>query len=822
MRPLLLVVLLAGLEVAAQVPPRSLTTLPSANGATAVLVDTASAKVTHFREHLPASEEPQLDAAHQEVWVGNQPQVVKSRDLLYDSYFGLRAQGQQRWLTGLAVDSSHYVTAAPATHGGSGVVQLTQHQGSLSLSTFVFAPRALPHPGFVEVLCVKNGGTSVEPAVSVFTLHNFHLGYGRPGVMTDLASNGETITVTGASDVFERGFAGVIGTRPLGTARASAWQGTSSAPQNGYFVVAQGMGDLTAVSGTQPVGDDWASGFQFDLGDLAAGQEACVGSVSMHHGDPFAQATVQAWLDAFVAGRSARAVVDAEVAGWASFQASLHLPAGLSADEDQVARQSAVVLAMAQVKETQAWLREWLTKDGEARYSRFTLTDGGSTLPGEISHRGAGAMLASLPPGEWTVAWVRDGAYSAVALAQLGLAAESGEALRFLLEAEGGRFQRWNELKPYGMPPYQVSLVRYHGFGVEETDFNDFGPNLEFDGFGLTLWALARREALTGDQRLVDTHWDVISGKVAEPLVALIDPATGLVRADSSIWESHWNGRQRSWTWTNLVTVRGLCDAATLAERKGDTTHAATWRKAALALRRAIAAHLTDAQGALASNAEELNAREGYFDTAVVEAVNLGLYAPDGGIARATLDALEQHLRVDAGPGWARNDDRVDHSGANDLSPWGSEYDSAEWSFTDLRGAVALRAMGRTSRADAVLTWASAQAATGEGLMPETWDEATGAWKFNAPMVGFGAGAYLLALGQRGVGLEPACGAWFEDEVDAGRPDAGGHDAGLTDAGTSDGGTTSPPRGSGCGCQGSPERLLPLLLVLWLGTRRRG
>jgi hypothetical protein len=54
------------------------------------------------------------------------------------------------------------------------------------------------------------------------------------------------------------------------------------------------------------------------------------------------------------------------------------------------------------------------------------------------------------------------------------------------------------------MPPYQISLVRYHGFGVEETDFNDFGPNLEFDGFGLFLWALREYEQLTGDTSLAD------------------------------------------------------------------------------------------------------------------------------------------------------------------------------------------------------------------------------------------------------------------------------------------------------------------------------
>ena len=51
-------------------------------------------------------------------------------------------------------------------------------------------------------------------------------------------------------------------------------------------------------------------------------------------------------------------------------------------------------------------------------------------------------------------------------------------------------------------------------------------------------------------------------------LVALVDPETGLIRADSSIWETHWNGRERRWTYTSVTAARGLCDAAELAERR--------------------------------------------------------------------------------------------------------------------------------------------------------------------------------------------------------------------------------------------------------------
>lgn len=822
---LLLLALVPSLALAQTVPPRSFFTLPSSNGHGAVMVDASAGKVVHFRERLAATEEPQLDTGGNEVWVGNQPQMVKARDLLFDAYFGLRANGQQRWLSTPA-SASGYATAAPSPRGGTGIVTFEQLALGLDVTTYVFAPRNLPHAGFVMALHLENKGSAPVFGVSAFSLHNFHLGFGRPGVMQKLQPNGETVVISGNHDVEERAFAGVVVSRPVGTvSRVAAWTSTSPMANNAWQVVnAGGSTDLVGQSGNLGAADDWATAYQFDVGTLPAGSDAWVAVVVAHSGDPFAVATVQGWLDAYVGAQSAQSLVFSERAAWAAFQQALTLPPGLSSDEEAALRQSAVVLDMAQVRERRAFLRDVLSNDSDARRSRFPLVDGGTALPGEVQHRGYGAVLASLPPGEWTYAWIRDGAYAAAAMATLGMTDASRDALRFYLDAEGGRFQSWMELSGYSMPPYVVSLTRYVGFGVEETDFNAFGPNLEFDGFGLFLWALRQHELRTGDTSLADARWNDVATKVADVLVALVDPATGLIRKDSSIWETHWNGRERAWAYTSITAARGLCDAAAIAERKGDLARAATYRDAGLGLRRAIATQLTDGTGAIASNAEELASGAGYLDAAVLDAIAFGLFHPRGRVATATLAAIEG-LKVSAGPGWARNDDRVDHAGMSDVSPWGSEYDSAEWVVTDLRGEVALRAAGNTARASQLLDWVTAHAMANAGLVPETFDEGTGAWKFNAPMVGFGAGVYALALAHRGgVALEPACGAYddapstdggvdagFEDAgvdaggTDAGRPDAGGPDSGVTsdagagDAGQADGGT-GPGGGGGCGC----------------------
>jgi GH15 family glucan-1,4-alpha-glucosidase len=99
----------------------------------------------------------------------------------------------------------------------------------------------------------------------------------------------------------------------------------------------------------------------------------------------------------------------------------------------------------------------------------------------------------------------------------------------------------------------------------------------------------ARYEVASGDTSLADGAWAEIGEKVADVLVALVDPETGLLRADSSIWETHWKGRERHWAYTNITAARGLCDAAAIAERVGDDERAATYRAAGEGLRAAIA-----------------------------------------------------------------------------------------------------------------------------------------------------------------------------------------------------------------------------------------
>ncbi len=764
--------------------------IPSSNGQSAVLLDLAKRKVTHFREHLFATEEPLIDASGNDVWTGSGFGQVNTRDLLYDAYFGVRVASDQGWLPNVPadLDASGYAPYAASKNGGTGIATLVQTVGSLRLTQYVFSPEALGAAGFVMAIEAENTGVLALNGVQIFSLHNLHLGYGRPGANADIAENGETVSYdnsAGRADFIEQGFAGVVVARAVTpVAHHAAANAATPSNMNPYDLVnGGGTANLPDIFGSAGTADGSISAFQIDLGTLAAGQKKWAAVVFAHDGDPLGAASVQSTLDAYVGASDAEDLVSQEIAKWASFQASLSIPPGLPAGDEALVRQSAVMLRMAQNREESTYLREFLSMDGETRRTRFGATPGGppAALPSKVFHRGKGAVIASLPPGNWTYAWIRDGAYASVAMAQLGMASEAKDALGFYLGAEAGRFQSWNELSSYAMPPYQISLVRYHGFGVEETDFNDFGPNLEFDGFGLFLWALREYELRTGDTSLADANWSLISSKVADVLVALIDPQSGLIRADSSIWESHWNGRERHWAYTSITAARGLCDAADIADRLGNTALATKYRDSANGLRKAIAEVLTDADGAIAANLEELQAGQGYWDAAVLDAIAMGLFHPQGAIAKATLAGLDEHLWVNAGPGWSRNDDLFDHGGGNDLSPWGSDYDSAEWVITDLRGSIAKRLAGDTSRADRLTNWVRDQALANYLNVAETFDENEGTYKFNTPMVGFGAGAFSLAILQReGISSEPACGAYYDSASGEGGGGTGGGGGGSS------------------------------------------
>jgi MYXO-CTERM domain-containing protein len=757
----LAVVLLGAAHAGAQ-PHHSFDEMTSSNGYGAITYDLATRRLDGFFEHIYRY--PTSDTTN-----------TQTRDFLYDAYFGIRVGTAATWLTEVPLDEAGYVE-------GTGILRTVQTYRGLRVETFYFAPWGLARPGLALVVRVTNPSGTASGALSLFSIHNLHLGSGRP----ETGFDGEHISWDAAAGVYTE-------TGPSGAAAAclalTAPSRHACSPNNPWDAVRAGS-DLTNTDDSGTVSDA-VSGFQWDVGPLSAGAAVARGIVLGL--DPAGgAAALAAAVRTFAAGRGEEALLGAEQDGWTSWHFDPPFLAALSPAELAVWRQSVAVLRMAQVREPAPSL---------------------------------GQIVASLPPGQWNISWVRDASYAAVALVRSGHFTEARDALKFMLDAAADGYET------YVGRPYRLSVTRYFGNGTEESDWNADGPNIEFDGFGLFLWAL--EELVTAwDDPWWEPYWTAIREEIAGVLVALQDPATGLIAADSSIWEVHWNGRQKHYAYTSLAAARGLCAAAHLARRLGDTATAAAYESASLAVRDAVVEHLVDAGRSLAQSWEELTAGSGYRDAAVVEALNWGLVRPDGPIGNATLDSFLLHLRPPSGHGFFRNDD-------------GGWYDNQEWVVIDLRAANAFRQNGRSSVADDLIAWITDQAGLNQNLIAELFEATTSNYAGAIPMVGFGAGAYILALADRASATvaSPCCGDWplepgadadADADVDAdgeasdGESDALDLDVDLdldaadvdADAGTGEG-------GGGCSCtipfpSSSGSAILALLFgAAVFGIRRR-
>jgi GH15 family glucan-1,4-alpha-glucosidase len=592
------------------------------------------------------------------------------------------------------------------------------------------------------ILKVTNSGSTPQ-AVEAFANPNFHLG---TGTGDTVGAENESISVSGGKAIESGPGGGAMIYQPLGGFDKADCSGT------GYTRVMNGM-DLLGSPQSCSNQNDLTLVFQKSLGTLAPGASALFGLAIQFSADAASAETQAGALATWLAGRTPQKVLDDALAEWEAWRKPP--PSGLSSDERAVWRQSEAVLRMAQV------LEPW------------------QEVP---KQKGYGMILASLPPGVWHIGWVRDAMYAIVALARMGHHAEARRALGFYLDAEANRYQS------YAGAPYRISVTRYFGDGQEESDWNADGPNIEFDGWGLYLWASRAYLDASGDlawlsskTRAGETVLEVLRDQIAAPLDRNREPSNVIVK-DCSIWESHWDKRKH-YAYTSLAAARGLCDFSSLAARAGDSQAAAKYRAAAEAIRGGARASFVDPQLYLAGSLEGLAGGK-YHDAAVLEAFNWSLYPTSDAIWQATLDGISK-LEVPSG-GYMRNDDAL------------SSYDSNEWVVIDLRAASALRRFGRTARADSLVAWTTAQARANQDLHAELYNQFASDGTINGyagatPMVGFGAAAYVLAL------LDRAGAAVEQTSCDATASDGGIPDGGMSDGAMLDGGVAKP-RDGGCSC----------------------
>ena len=384
------------------------------------------------------------------------------------------------------------------------------------------------------------------------------------------------------------------------------------------------------------------------------------------------------------------------------------------------------------------------------RQSEIVLRMAQNREPNRPGRYGTGLIVACLPDGSWFMTWARDMAYATVALARMGHQKEARAAILAYFNARPtGKMKEQT-----GGVDYQVSVVRYFGNGAEEPFFtNEGSTNIEFDNWGLVLWAMGEYlqryddSALLSEQTYRGTLYETTRDYIVKPLlVATEEYGDGLiVSADTSIWEERQKDAKH-FAYSSALALVGLREFAEIARRAGDEhTRQEISTRIALLKKGFDAAFIRD--GKFHGTLEEGIKND--IDGALLAIINLGVVT-DPALVRSTVERMEL-LKVASG-GYRRV-----RSTYTDPSIYEYWYEKEEFLFVDFMLAEIYRNLGREADANALLRRIVQNASADHNFIPEMYvavdcklfhgavGDPTGA----IPMVGYGAGVYLLDVLQR-------------------------------------------------------------------------
>ncbi|MCO7176971.1 glycoside hydrolase family 15 protein [Sporolactobacillus kofuensis] len=687
--------------------------LTTSNGLAAAIYSVSQGKMTRFQRHIYSHVD------------GNST----TPNFMYDSYFGYGVNGgKATWLNSVPVDAAEYVN-------GTNIIKSTQHNDGLQFDSYYFTPFSgeNQYESSLLVMLVRvTNNSNTDKNVSVFSNQNMHLGtdYGTANEQTTYNPNGDYIkeynSKNGSLAIYKN-------LNPAGEHYETGLSGSGT--ESNPWADATNNGKLTDQIVGQ--GNDITAGFENRANQLNAGKSKWYGVIiGLNEDGNESRLSSDVLANAQTALSSTpEALLKQEEDWWTKWHSTEKMPAGLSAQEQQIYRQSTAVLKMSQSRESGA---------------------------------AYGQVLASLIPGEWSIAWARDGNYSIQALIASGHYQEARAALQFFFDAQmqkdasGDNYYQKNFIENtdkgapnYGLgvklsDNYLISVCRYFGNGTEESDWNNNGPNIEFDGWGLFLWSVDQYVRATGDTQFLKnnnlSYWNKLTKQDADLLIELIQPENGLIQPDSSIWEEHWTPfnvlktapSRQQFAYTNITAYQGLKSAANLAKVMGKDQLEKKYSDAASSIKDAIMNKLVVRQNGyrtIASSLERKGDPTYQNDGSTVEAINFDMVNPKSNLASGMIKAYNQNLRILTGstPGYMRDQD-------------GDLYDSREWGFIDLRIAGALSKMGRTNEAKTLLDWMTSQASHNYNLIPELLDYNTQDYAGSVPMGGFGSGSYILGI----------------------------------------------------------------------------
>jgi hypothetical protein len=384
------------------------------------------------------------------------------------------------------------------------------------------------------------------------------------------------------------------------------------------------------------------------------------------------------------------------------------------------------------------------------RQSETMLRMAQSREPNGAGRYGNGLMVASLPDGVWFTPWVRDMAWATVALAEMGHRAEARAAVLGYFNARPTGKMRAETAGA----DYQISVVRYWGDGAEEPFFTEEGAtNIEYDDWGEALWVLGEYLRKYDDASLLKTAtyrgplYQSAKEFIVKPLLANMEPYGGgeIVAADTSIWEEHQKDKKH-FAFSTAMAIVGLKEFAEVARRAGDMQARTDALKHVAWLETGFKAAFVRG-GELHGTLEEGVKND--IDGALLGVIQMGVVT-DPALVRNTVERMDL-LKVASG-GYRRV--RSTYTDPKIFEYW---YERQEFLFVDIKLAEVDRRLGRDAEAAAIMKRIVDKAAADHDIVPEMYvavpcelfpgavGDPTGA----RPMVGYGAGAFLLDVTER-------------------------------------------------------------------------
>ncbi|HYX45389.1 MAG TPA: glycoside hydrolase family 15 protein [Sphingomicrobium sp.] len=380
------------------------------------------------------------------------------------------------------------------------------------------------------------------------------------------------------------------------------------------------------------------------------------------------------------------------------------------------------------------------------RQSETMLRIAQSREPNRPDRHGNGLIVAALPD-VYSTPWVRDMAWSTMALLRMGHRAEARAAILAYFNARPTGKMR----SQVNNADYQISVVRYWGDGSEEPFFTQEGAtNIEFDDWGEALWVLGQYLARYHDPALLAaaTHrgqlYESARDFIVKPLMANMEKyGDGLIMAaDTSIWEEHQKDKKH-FAFSTAMAIVGLREFGEIARLAGDEPA----RRQALETSALLQKGFDEAfiRGGKLHGTLEPGIKND-VDGALIPIINFGVVR-DPKVIDDTVERLKL-LKVASG-GYRRV--RGTYTDPKIFEYW---YEQEEFLFVDFELAELYRRLGRKRDADAILQRIVGKSAGDHNIIPEMYvavpcklfpgriGDPTGA----KPMVGYGPGEYVLHL----------------------------------------------------------------------------